>query len=159
MLLVAAGYCWVLLIGAGCCWVLLLGAAAWVLLGAALGSPGFSWAPMGYLGALFGSLLVLSWGSLGLSGRLWASPGLSWASLGPLLGCVGALLDPKSAPRGPQKHPKDSPRGLQEPSSRGLLQRPLFDSVLGNLFLTVLGPILGPNFVYFGGSMLYRFCC
>ena len=61
---------------------MLLGAAAWVLLGAALGSPGFSWAPMGYLGTLFGALLVLSWGSLGCYVSFWALVGLSWALLG-----------------------------------------------------------------------------
>ena len=94
-----------------------------------------------------------------LFGRLWAFPGLSWCSLGHLLGSVGALRDPKWAPRGSKKHPKRPPRGFQEPSARGLPQRPLFDTFLGVHFKSLLAPISNICLFIFGPRLLLPAGC
>ena len=154
MLLVAAGYCWVLLIGAGCCWVLLLGAAAWVLLGAALGFPGFSWAPMGYLGALFGSLLVLSWGSPGLLCAFLGACGPLLGSPGTLLGLSWALLGPSWTPNGPPSPQEGSKSPLPEVCFRGLFLTPFWEAFSGSF-----GSQCGSLFCVFSGLDFISCCC
>ena len=64
---------------------------SWGLLGASWGLPGASW-----------TLLGRSWTLLG---RSWAPLGRSWGTLERSWGALGALLDPKSAPRA-QNDPK-----------------------------------------------------